>query len=231
MARILIVVTSHTRLGSTGRRTGFYFDEMAAPYYALLDSGHEVDIASIRGGQPAYDPSSVAEDESRRPPAVRRFLADPVANAKLAGTTAVSQIDPKVYDGIFLPGGHGTMWDFPDDPDLGRLVSAIHARGGVVGAVCHGPAGLVRAMRADGKPLVAGLTVNSFTDREENAVGLTAVVPFLLESRLKELGASFEGGADFTAKAVRDGRLVTGQNPMSVGAVAALMVQALAEAA
>ncbi len=229
MANVLIVVTSHTRLGDTGRPTGFYFDEMAAPYYAFLDAGHDVEIASIQGGAAAHDPSSLNVDESKRPTAVRRFLADADAMGKLKSTVRIDDIDPAQYDAVFLPGGHGTMWDFPTSAALGRTVGAIYDAGGYVGAVCHGPAGLVGARRADGTPLVQGLRVNSFTDAEEAAISLTAVMPFLLESRLTELGGLFEGGANFTSKAVRDGRVVTGQNPMSVEAVAALLVAGLDE--
>jgi putative intracellular protease/amidase len=160
---------------------------------------------------------------------VQRFVTDPAATEKLAATIAIDSVKPAGYDGIFLPGGHGTMYDFPLSAALGTIVGKIYDQGGVVGAVCHGPAGLVNALRADGKPLVAGLTVNSFTDAEEEAVGLVSAMPFLLETRLKALGGLFEGGPNFTAKAVRDGRLVTGQNPMSSASAAALMLEALAE--
>jgi putative intracellular protease/amidase len=229
MAKILIVLTSHTQLGGTGRATGFYFDEMAAPYYALIDAGHQVDIASIKGGPGAHDPGSVKADPAQRPAAVSRFLADPAAMAKLAATLPVAAVKAADYDAVFLPGGHGTMYDFPVSEALGRLVGAIADQGGVVGAVCHGPAGLVKARRADGAPVVAGLRVNAFTDAEEAAVNLTGEMPFLLESRLRALGGLFEGAPNFTAHAVRDGQLITGQNPMSAEAVAALLVEALAE--
>ncbi|MGP9819398.1 type 1 glutamine amidotransferase domain-containing protein [Salinarimonas sp. NSM] len=230
MARILIVLTSHATLGTTGKPTGFFYEELAAPYYAFVDAGHAVEIASIAGGAPPADPSSLDADESKRPAAVRRLLADAAAMEALAGTPAIDAIDPSGYDAVFLPGGHGTMWDFPQSVALARAVSAIHARGGVVGAVCHGPAGLVGATRTDGRPLVEGLRVNGFTDAEEAAVGLTDVVPFLLESRLVAQGARFEKGGTFEPFAVRDGRLVTGQNPMSSERAAALMLEALAEA-
>lgn len=229
MARILIVLTSHTALGGTGRTTGFYFDEMAAPYYSLIDAGHAVDIASIKGGPARHDPSSVAEDAADRPPAVGRFLADPAAMAKISTTLAIEGIDAADYDGVFLPGGHGTMFDFPTSDALASLVGRVFDNGGVVGAVCHGPAGLVNAKRADGMPVVSGVRLNAFTDAEEEAVGLTGEVPFLLESRLRSLGALFEGAPNFTSKAVRDGQLVTGQNPQSAAAVARLFVQALGE--
>ncbi|MEM9797721.1 MAG: type 1 glutamine amidotransferase domain-containing protein [Pseudomonadota bacterium] len=228
MANALIVLTSHTELGRTGRKTGFYFDEMAAPYWALTDAGHDVRIATIAGGSATPDPTSVTADGDN-PPAVDRFRADPVAMAKLSDTPSVDAIDATNFDAVFLAGGHGTMFDFPDSDGLADLVSAIHAAGGVVGAVCHGPAGLVKATRTDGRPLVEGLRVNAFTDAEEAAVELTDEMPFLLETRLRALGAVFEASGVFEPHAVRDGRLVTGQNPASAGPVAALLLEAIAE--
>ncbi|MGJ3264811.1 MAG: type 1 glutamine amidotransferase domain-containing protein [Salinarimonas sp.] len=230
MARILIVLTSHATLGTTGRPTGFYYEELAAPYYALVDAGHTVEIASIAGGAPKADPASLDAEEAKRPQAVRRLLADAAAMDALTRTAAVATIDPAAYDAVFLPGGHGTMWDFPESDALTRAISAIYARGGVVGAVCHGPAGLLGATRPDGRPLVEGLRVNGFTDEEEDKVGLASVVPFLLESRLVAQGARFEKAGPFEPFAVRDGRLVTGQNPMSSEPTVALMLEALAEA-
>jgi putative intracellular protease/amidase len=229
MAKILIVLTSHTTLGETGKPTGFYFEELATPYYALSDAGHSIDIASIKGGPAAHDPGSLKADPTARPTSVQRFVNDPVAMEKLAKTIAIDHVKSTEFDAVFLPGGHGTMYDFPLSAALGKVVGAIHDQGGVVGAVCHGPAGLVNAVRADGKPLVMGLKVNSFTDAEEEAAGLTKVMPFLLQTRLTALGGLFEGGPNFTAKAVRDGRLITGQNPMSSASAAALMLEALAE--
>lgn len=231
MTKVLIVLTSHTQLGSTGKPTGFYFDEMAVPYWALVDAGHTVEIASIKGGAAVHDPASVKADPTQRPAAVQRFLTDPAAMAKLAATAPIAEVDHVRHDAIFLPGGHGTMYDFPQNEALAAAVGAIFDRGGVVGAVCHGPAGLLGAKRADGQPLVTGLKVNSFTDAEEAAVGLTTTMPFLLKAQLKALGARFEGAPDFTAKAVRDGRLVTGQNPMSAELVAQHLVEALTERA
>ena len=230
MARILIVLTSHTRLGDTGRETGFYFDEMAPPYWALTDAGHEVEIASIAGGPAVHDPGSLHADPAKQPEAVRRFLHDDAAMAKLSATRAIGTLDPSAYDAVFLPGGHGTMWDFAQTDALGTLVSVVWGKGGVVGAVCHGPAGLLGATKAGGAPLVEGLRVAAFTDAEEIAVGLTEVVPFLLETRLRAQGAIHEAAPDFAAHAVRDGRLVTGQNPASAEAVGRLMVEALREA-
>jgi Putative intracellular protease/amidase len=225
----LIVVTSHDQLGGTGRKTGFYYDEMAHPYWALVDAGLKVDIASIRGGAAPYDPGSLADEPDKRPPAVARFLADPASMEKIQNTRRIDDVDPDRYSVVFLPGGHGTMWDFPGSKALAEVVGRAYDRGAIVGAVCHGPSGLVGARRADGKPLVEGLRVNSFTNAEEQAVELADVVPFLLESRLRELGARFESAPNFQAKAVRDGRLVTGQNPASVALVAQELRRALEE--
>ncbi|MXU64338.1 type 1 glutamine amidotransferase domain-containing protein [Oceanomicrobium pacificus] len=229
MKKILFVLTSHTDLGDTGKPTGFYFEEMAAPYYALTDAGHEVTLASIAGGAPDPDPGSLDADEDARPAPVRRFLADKAAMTKLAETKAIADTDVSGFDAIFLPGGHGTAFDFPESDALAERVGQVFDQGGIVAAVCHGPAGLVNAKTAHGAPLVEGRRVNSFTDAEERAVELDGVVPFLLESRLRQLGAHFEAGDTFTEKAVRDGRLITGQNPMSSDAVARLMVEALGE--
>ena len=230
MAKVLIVLTSHTQLGDTGKPTGFYFEELAVPYWAFTDAGHAVEIASIAGGPAAHDPSSLKPEPADRPAAVQRFASDPAAMAKLAATRPVADLDPAAYDAVFLPGGHGTMWDLPGNEALARVVGSVFDRGAVVGAVCHGPAGLVSAKRADGRPLVEGRRVNAFTDAEEAAVGLTAIVPFLLETRLRELGTRVEGGPNFQPYAVRDGNLVTGQNPMSSALVAEHMLTSLAEA-
>lgn len=224
--KVLIVATSHDRLGETGEKTGFYWEELAAPYWVFVDAGCEVEIASMAGGEPAADPKSVSR-EGQRVAAVERFTADPAAMAKLAGAKAVAAVDPVGFDAVFLAGGHGAMWDMPDHPALGRLIGAIHGQNGVVAAVCHGPAGLVGPKAPDGSPLVAGKRVAGFTDEEERMVGLTQVVPFLLESRMRELGAFPEPGPAFQPKAVRDGRLVTGQNPMSSDAAAGLVLEAL----
>lgn len=228
MARILITLTSHDKLGDTGRATGFYFDEMAAPYWALRDAGHDVGLASIAGGRPPHDPTSLADDPAERPAAVTRFLENEDAMAALETTAAIDTISADDWDAIFLPGGHGVMYDFPTSDALARIVSDIHAKGGVVGAVCHGPAGLVAATRPDGTPLVSGVRVNGFTDAEEEAVELTDAMPFPLETRLRELGGKFEGVDNFQSHAVSDDRLVTGQNPASAPAVGALLVETIA---
>lgn len=226
--KALIVLTSHSEMGDAGRKTGFYYDEMALPYWALTDAGYNVIIASIKGGTPPYDIGSYGDADSRAP-AVQRFLDDPTALAKLTDTPAIASIDPLAFDCVFLPGGHGTMWDFTD-AGLASVIGKAWDNGAVIGAVCHGPAGLVHAKRADGKPLVTGLRVNSFTDAEEIAVGLDKVVPFMTETELRKNGGLFEGNAEnFQPYSIRDGRLVTGQNPRSAAGVAALMLEALVE--
>jgi putative intracellular protease/amidase len=229
MTNILIVLTSHAQMGNTGKKTGYYFDEMAAPYLMFADAGHNVDIASIEGGAPAYDPNSVNADLEKRPASVQRFMKDPSLMAKLLNTLALKTVDIKNYDAIFLAGGHGVMWDFAVSDTLADAVSNVYNQGGVVGAVCHGPVGLINAKRADGRPLVEGLRVNGFTDAEERAVKLEGVVPLLLETRLRSLGGKFENGPNFSDYVVRDGRLVTGQNPQSAHSAAKLVVEALAE--
>ncbi len=231
MPKVLIVLTSHTQLGDTGRATGFYYEELAVPYWAFADAGFSVDIVSIQGGPGAHDPSSLKADEAARPAAVRRFLADPAAMTKLANTLPIEAADPTQYDGVFLPGGHGTMWDLPGSAALAHLVGTLFDAGKAVGAVCHGPAGLVSAKRADGRPIVEGRRVNGFTDAEEAAAGLTEAMPFLLESRLRELGGQFEGGPNFQPYAVRDGNLATGQNPASSALTAAHVVDIVRGAA
>lgn len=227
--RILIVLTSHDALGDTGRATGFHYEELAAPYWAFVDAGYAVDLASIQGGRPPHDPSSLADEPAERPGSVARFLDDAEAGAKLEATQPVASIDPAPYAAIFLAGGHGAMWDFPDNAELGRLVAAAHGAGRIVGAVCHGPAGLIPATRSDGGALIAGVRLNAFTDDEERRVGLAQSVPFLLESRLKELGARFEKSSPFRGCAVHDQGFVTGQNPRSSRAVADRLLAVLAD--
>jgi putative intracellular protease/amidase len=223
--KALIVVTSHAKLGDTGRATGFYYDEMATPYWTLTDAGYEVEIASPQGGTAPFDAGSYGK-EGERKPSVQRFIDDAVAMAKIHNTHKIGSVKIGDYAAIFMAGGHGTMWDF-NHPDLAKQIGLAWDHGLVVGAVCHGPAALVHAVKANGRPVVEGLRVNSFTDAEEAAVGLTEIVPYLVETELKKLGAHFEGADNFKSHAVRDGRLVTGQNPASVQAVAALLIQAL----
>ncbi|MFV0473531.1 MAG: type 1 glutamine amidotransferase domain-containing protein [Pikeienuella sp.] len=232
--RALIVLTSVGAFPAStgaqaGRKTGFYMDEMATPYWALRDAGVSVEFASIKGGEPPADPGSIGE-AGRRKTAVQRFLDDAEAMAALRSSAAIATVDPDIHDLLFLPGGHGVMWDFRQSEDLARVAGRMFERGCVVGAVCHGPAGLIEAATADGAPILRGRRANAFTDAEEAAVGLADAVPFLLESAMREKGALFEGTENFGSHAVRDDNLVTGQNPASVPAVASLLLEALREA-
>ena len=228
MASVLFILTSHDTLGDTGKQTGFYIDEMAAPYWALVDAGHDVTLASVKGGKPPIDPNSLDDDPAKRPEPVRRFLDDAEASAKLEDTAAIAGVQAEGYDAVFLPGGHGTMWDFAENADVARLVSEVHGKGGVVGAVCHGPAGLLGATAADGSPLVKGVRISGFTNSEEKEVGLADAVPYLLEERLRAQGAEFEDTGNWNVLAVTDNRIVTGQNPQSAPEVGKQLVAALA---
>lgn len=213
MARkVLFVVTSTDKLGDTGRKTGVHFDELATPYYTLQDAGFEVDVASTKGGEAPIDNQ---KPRGENPENVERFLDDQYALDKLKLTKRLDQVLSEEYLGVFMPGGHGTMWDFPEDQRLGRLVGEMYDAGKLVGAVCHGPAAFVGAKRADGKPLVDGKRVNCFTDAEEKHVELDGVVPFLLESKLREQGGQVETAEKFQEIVVEDGTLITGQNPAS----------------
>ena len=226
MKKILIVVTSHDRLGATGDQTGFWLEELATPYYVFRDAGAEVVIASPRGGRAPFDPKSL-DREGSRPASVARFLDDGAARAQIEATLPLASVDAETYDAVFVAGGHGTMWDLPDDAALARILGATFDRGAPVAAVCHGPAGLVSAKARDGRPVVAGKKVTAFTNAEETAVRLTGVVPFLLETRLRELGGDFVGGEMWKPHAVRDGNVITGQNPASSERVARLVIEAL----
>ncbi|MDH7638145.1 type 1 glutamine amidotransferase domain-containing protein [Sphingomonas oryzagri] len=223
--KILIILNSHDRIGDSDRRTGLWFEELTTPYYAFLDAGAQVDIASVAGGKVPIDPHSI-EEADKNPASVTRFLADAAAMAKIGSSPAIADVSVDDVDAVFLPGGHGTMWDMPENATLGALLSDPWAKGKVVAAVCHGPAGLVGAKDETGKPLVAGRPVAAFTNEEEEMAGLTKQVPFLLETRMRELGAHYESGAAFRPFARRAGKLVTGQNPQSSEEVARLVLEA-----
>ena len=210
--KILMVLTSHDQLGNTGRKTGFWLEEFAAPYYAFKDAGADVVLASPKGGQPPLDPKSDAPDAQTE--ATRRFRADAKATAALASTLPLAEAARASYDAVFYPGGHGPLWDLAEDKASIALIEHTYAAGKPVGAVCHGP-GVFRHARHKGEPLVKGLRVTGFTNGEEAAVGLTDVVPFLVEDMLKERGADYSKAPDFQPYAVTDGNLVTGQNPAS----------------
>ena len=211
--KILMVLTSHDQLGDTGKKTGFWLEEFAAPYYVFKDAGADITLASPKGGQPPLDPGSDTEDAQTE--ATERFKADADANSLLAETTVLSTIDAVGFDAIFYPGGHGPLWDLTKDRDSIRLIEEFSHSDRPVGAVCHAPAVFKRPKGADGSPLVSGKTVTGFTNSEEDGVGLTEVVPFLVEDMLKANGGKYEKGADWGAFVVVDGKLVTGQNPAS----------------
>jgi len=211
--KILMVLTSHDKLGDTGEKTGFWLEEFAAPYYVLKDAGADVVLASPKGGQPPIDPKSDADDAQTE--ATKRFKGDAAAQQALAQTSKLSEIDAEGFDAIFYPGGHGPLWDLANDADSKRLIEAFAGSDRPVGAVCHAPAVFKSTMGADGKPLVSGKRVTGFTNTEEEAVGLTDVVPFLVEDMLKQNGGHYEKGDDWASFVLTDGKLVTGQNPAS----------------
>ncbi len=213
MSKVLMVLTSHDRLGNTGQKTGFWLEELAAPYYILKDAGLDITLASPKGGQPPLDPKS--DDPANQTEAMRRFKGDKTAQEALAHTVKLSDVSPDEYDAVFYPGGHGPLWDLSEDRNSIRLIEAVYAAGKPVAAVCHGPAALRHAKAPDGTALVRGKSVTGFTNTEEAAAGLTEVVPFLVEDMLKQNGGKFSRGADWQSHAVTDGHLITGQNPAS----------------
>ncbi|WP_293678869.1 type 1 glutamine amidotransferase domain-containing protein [uncultured Phenylobacterium sp.] len=210
--KILMILTSHDTLGDTGRKTGFWLEEFAAPYYVFKDAGAEVTLASPKGGQPPIDPKSDEPGNQTAPMA--RFKADPETQRVLANTVRLDSVSAGDFDAIFYSGGHGPMWDLTDNPTSIALIEAFWKAGKPVAAVCHAPAVFHKVM-IDGAPLVKGKRVTGFTNSEEEAVQLTHVVPFLVEDELKRLGGLYEKTDDWLPFAVVDGRLVTGQNPAS----------------
>lgn len=226
--RILIITTSHADIGNANEKTGVWLEELTTPYYAFVDGNADVTIASISGGPVPIDPRSTGED-SRNEESVRRYFNDSDLRAKVNDTPAFTSLDGSDYDAVFLPGGHGTMWDYPKSHELAALVTRFLEGGKPVAAVCHGPAGLTAALTEKGEPVVRGKKVAGFTNGEEEAVGLAKVVPFLLEDRLRELGGDYQKGPDFAPFAVRDGLLITGQNPASAAKVAKLTLEAVGE--
>lgn len=225
--KILLVLTSHGQLGDTGKPTGFWLEELAAPYYVFKDAGAELVLASPRGGQPPLDPKSDAPDFQTD--ATRRFKDDPQTQAELASTSKLDEIDAGDFDAVFYPGGHGPLWDLAESPKSRSIIEQTIRAGRPVALVCHAPAVLRDVTNEDGSPLVRGKKVTGFTNSEEAAVGLTEVVPFLLEDVLKELGADFSQAGDFQPYVVRDGSLITGQNPASSEPAAEALLEALEE--
>lgn len=225
--RVLIVLTSHDKLGNTGRKTGFWLEELAAPYYVFKDSGAEITLASPKGGQPPLDPKS--NEPSFQTDQTRRFEADPVANKQLAQTVRLDSVRQEDFDTVFYPGGHGPLWDIAEDRDSIKLIEAFLAADKPVALVCHAPGALRHVKTPDGRPLVEGKRVTGFTNSEEAGVGLTDVVPFLVEDELKANSGKFERGEDWGAFIVTDGLLTTGQNPASSSAAATTLLEKVAK--
>ncbi|MDD9885634.1 MAG: type 1 glutamine amidotransferase domain-containing protein [Gammaproteobacteria bacterium] len=224
--KILMVLTSHDRLGDTGDKTGFWLEELAAPYYVFTDAGAEVALASPAGGAPPQDPKSDAPD--MQTDAIVRFKADNAACAALAATLKLADINAGDYDAVFYPGGHGPLWDLAGDADSVALIEAMHRDGKPVAAVCHGPCVLLRATTPDGSPLVRGCAVTGFSNTEEDAAGLTDAVPFLVEDELRRLGGRYTKAADWQVCVAVEGNLVTGQNPASSSSAADEVLKQLA---
>ncbi len=227
-APILLVLTNHSDLGTTGRKTGFYLSEAAHPYKVFTENEHQVTIASPTGGFAPIDPKSMELDDEANASFWKKYGNGDDEMPGLNFTKALAEIDASEYSAIFFAGGHGAMWDFPDSEPLKKLTVSIYEAGGAVGAVCHGPAALVNVNLSDGSKLIAGKKTAVFTNSEESAVELTETVPFALETAFTEAGATVETAVDFTENAVRDGRLVTGQNPASAKKAGELLLEAIA---
>ena len=224
--KVLMVLTSHDELGDTGRKTGFWLEEFAGPYYTFLGAGADVTLASPKGGQAPIDPMSTAK--SAQTEFTRRFDADPAAQSRLADTRPLSGVSQVGFDAVFCPGGHGPLWDLAEDTHSIELIQSFLAAGKPVALVCHAPGVLRHARAANGRPLVEGRRVTGFANTEEAAVKLTDVVPFLVENELISKGAMYSKGADMEPYVVEDGLLITGQNPPSSTPAAALLLQLLA---
>ena len=223
---ILMVLTSHDRLGDTGKPTGFWLEEFAAPYYTFLDAGAHVTLASPEGGQPPLDPSSNVP--AAQTDFTRRLAADAAAQAVLANTAKLSGVRAENFDGVFYPGGHGPLWDLAEDADSIALIESFCASDKPVAAVCHAP-GVLRHVVMAGRPMVQGKRVTGFSDTEEAAVNLTTVVPFLVEQELRRLGGTYEKAADWQCFTIVDGNLITGQNPASSQAAAEQLLRLLSQ--
>ena len=222
---ILMVLSSHDKLGDTGRKTGFWLEEFAAPYYVFTDAGAQVTLVSPKGGQPPLDPKS--DEPDAQTDSTRRFKADDAAQSALAHTGKLADVSGDGFDAVFYPGGHGPLWDLAEDKNSIRLIEATIAAGKPVAAVCHAPAVLRHVRGGDGSPLVKGRKVTGFTNSEEAAVQLSAIVPFLVEDMLIEKGGDYSKADDWQPHVVRDGLLITGQNPASSEAAAVSLLDKL----
>lgn len=222
---VLMVLTSHSQLGDTGKKTGFWLEEFAAPYYVFKDAGASITLASPAGGQPPLDPKSDAADAQTE--ATRRFKSDDAAQSALAHTVRLSTLSGDDFDAVFYPGGHGPLWDLAEDAHSIKLIETMARAGKVVSAVCHAPAVFRHTKASDGDPLVKGRQVTGFTNSEEDAAQLSDVVPFLVQDMLVENGGKYSKGADFEPHVVTDGKLITGQNPASSTGTAQALVDQL----
>jgi putative intracellular protease/amidase len=227
--RVLLVITSHDQLGDTGRKTGFWLEELAAPYYVFKDAGVEITLASPKGGRPPLDPKS--NEPAFRTDVTLRFEKDAAAEARLDKTVRLDSVDQKDFDTVFYPGGHGPMWDLAEDKHSIKLIQSFLAAGKPIGIVCHSTGALHHVRTPDGKLLVQGKEVTGFTNGEEAEVGLTEIVPFLVEDEMLKLGAIFSKKANWQTHVVSDGLLITGQNPHSSGLAAKTLMAAVKQQA
>ena len=223
--KVLMVLTSHDQLGNTGRKTGFWLEELAAPYYAFEDAGVEIVLASPKGGQPPLDPKS--NEPAFQTDETRRFESDAQATAQLASTVRLDSVSPDDFDTLFYPGGHGPLWDLAEDKDSVALIESFLAAGKPVALVCHAPGALRHVKTPEGRPLVEGKQVTGFSNTEEAGVELTDVVPFLVEDELKTKGGIYSKGPDWAPYVVSDGLLITGQNPASSASTAERLLKNL----
>jgi len=225
--KILIVLTSHSDLGNSGEKTGFWIEEFAAPYYVLADAGAELNIASPKGGQPPVDPKS--ESPEAQTPATERFYRDNEAIDQVAHSLILSEVNQADYDAVFYPGGHGPLWDLANDENSIHLIEDFYNHQKPIAFVCHASAALVKVKAENGEPLVKDKEVTGFSNTEEEAVNLTQIVPFLLEDELKKLGAKYSKGDNWSSFVKKDGLLITGQNPASSAEAARLLLSTINE--
>ncbi len=225
MKKVLFVLPSHDKLGDTGQKTGYWLEEFASPYYEFVDNGYDVVIASPKGGKPPVDPKSLQPENQSE--STKRLQNDPVVQQKLENTLILNEVSDGEYDTLFLPGGHGPMWDLSQDKDLKRIVESFYNNKKIISAVCHGPAGLLQATDNNGNSILKDKRVTGFTNDEEHTVKLDKTVPFLLEDKMKELGGNFEKTENFKPFIVSDGQIITGQNPASSLLAARRVVEVL----
>lgn len=225
MKKILFVLPSHDQLGNTGQKTGFWLEEFASPYYEFIDNGYDVTIASPKGGRPPVDPKSLQPENQTE--STKRFQADKSANEKLDNSLVLKDVSSDDYVSLFLPGGHGPMWDLSQDNDLKRIVEEFYNKDKIISAVCHGPAGLLQATDKNGDSILKNKRVTGFTNQEEQTVKLDKIVPFSLESRMKDLGGNFEKTENFKPFVIIDGQIITGQNPASALVTARKVIEVL----